>query len=173
MAGEGRLRGKIPLNDDRTSRQVIQITCAGETSPKTASQNSSLPFSSARAAMADAGINFFNFHGMAWLSRVSTATCCGVSLAPFVRGDSAASSGRGRCGVRPVLLAAQRRRRASSFGFCFMTISACIFSKYETNRNARSFLSARATAPEVPRSMDSVRNLKRTSTQYRPHLPQN
>ena len=36
--------------------------------------------------MADAGINFFNFHGMAWLSRVSTATCCGVSLAPFVRG---------------------------------------------------------------------------------------
>ena len=85
MAGEGRVRGKIPLDDDRTSRQVIQITCAGETSPKTASQNSLLPFSSARAAMADAGINFFNFHGMAWLSRVSTATCCGVSLAPFVR----------------------------------------------------------------------------------------
>ena len=44
-----------------------------------------IPFSSARAAMADAGIKFFNFHGMAWLSRVSTATCCGVSLAPFVR----------------------------------------------------------------------------------------
>ena len=132
-----------------------------------------IPFSSARAAMADVGIKFFNFHGMAWLSRVSTATCCGVSLAPFVRVRQRSKQRARALRVRPVLLAAQRRRRASSFGFCFMKISACIFSKYETNRNARSFLSARATAPEVPRSMDSVRNLKRTSTQYRPHLPQN
>ena len=128
MAGEGRLRGEIPLNDDRTSRQVIRITCAGETSPKTASQNSSLPFSSARAAMADAGINFFNFHGMAWLSRVSTATCCGVSLAPFCAGETAqqaAGAGVAVCGpccsrhrgggVHPRSHSASRRARRASF----------------------------------------------------------
>ena len=115
------------------------------------------------------------FNGMAWLSpRCAHLMVCkpreNMCLGETVQ--QAAGTGVAVCG----LCCSRHMYRGrgvhrSPFGFCFMTISACIFASEETKRNASSFLSGRATAPEVPRSIDCVRNLKRTSTQYRPHLP--
>ena len=133
-----------------------------------------IPFPITPAAMADAEIKFLNFNGISWRE-----PRCGRLMAvepwenPFLVTDAAY-----RPASPPRAMSVLGKGLGTSlllrfFGFRFTTSSACILPIEHTNRNARSFLSACATAPHVPQDMDFVRNLKRTATQYRPHLPQN